>query len=210
MAARVQPNSLRQRSVAIAVVAGAAVGIPTAGAAHSTPVTQLVPTPIGAGRQFHPGASNAAVVATRPVRSLTCSRAEVARKGVHLELFARGRVVIVPAGIGVSPPLARRGADVVSGRCSYPLRTLEPTGVIEVARSTRLTLGDFFAVWGRPLGAHRLVGFREPRSRVRAYVDGRRYGGALSTIVLRPHAEIVLELGPYIPPHAEYRFRSDL
>ena len=44
---------------------------------------------------------------------------------MHLELFAHRRVVIVPAGIGVD----RTG-------CVYPARTLEPTGVVEVAHGS--------------------------------------------------------------------------
>ena len=52
---------------------------------------------------------------------------------MHVELFANRRVVIVPAGIGIVPPLRRDGAYVLGGRCSYPLRTREPTGVVEVA-----------------------------------------------------------------------------
>jgi hypothetical protein len=128
-----------------------------------------------------------------------------------LEIFARGRDVVIPAGIGVAPPLRRNGAYVASGRCSYPARTREPTGVIEVADSAHLTLGDFFAIWQRPLGAQRLVGFRTDSSHpVRAYVDGRSYHGTPASIRLRRHAEIVLELGRYVPPHVSYRFRRGL
>ncbi len=179
--------------------------------AASSAAAALVPTPIGAGPAFRPEASSPAVALAQPVRSMSCAADEVPRVGVHLELFARGRVVIVPAGIGISPPLARRDAYVVSGRCSYPLRTREPTGVVEVSRSGRHTLGDFFAVWGKALSPSRLVGFRtDSQHPVRAYVDGKRYRGSPAAIVLRRHAEIVLELGPYIPPHAEFRFRRGL
>jgi len=83
--------------------------------------------------------------------------------------------------------------------------------VIEVARSRRLTLGDFFAVWQKPLSDRRLLNFRtSPADRVRAYVAGRRYRGAPASIRLRRHAEIVLEIGTYIPPHTFYRFRGGL
>jgi hypothetical protein len=34
-------------------------------------------------------------------------------------------------------------------RCRYPVRTLTPTGVLELDRPD-LTLGDFFAVWRMP------------------------------------------------------------
>ena len=155
---------------------------------------------------FYPDPSNALVERGLPVGALACTRRNMPRSGVHLELFARGRVVIVPSGIGVAPPIRRRGVYVVSGRCSYPARTREPTGVIELARSTRITLGDFFAVWGRPLSARCLLGFRSPPDgRVRAYVNGSRWHGDPRSIPLRRHDEIVLELGGYISPHGSYR-----
>src|SRR5207247_2614682 len=95
------------------------------------------PAPIGVGPGFRPAPG------AHPVSGLTCRAADTPRYGVHLELFSAGRVVIVPAGIGIAPPLHREGAYVRGGRCSYPLRTREPTGVIEVKRGSRLTLGQF-------------------------------------------------------------------
>jgi hypothetical protein len=130
---------------------------------------------------------------------------------VHIELFARGRVVIVPAGIGVAVPFRRSGAYVYPRGCSYPLRTLEPTGVVEVRAARRLVLGDLFAVWRQPLSTTRLVGFRTTRARpVRAYVAGRRWRGSPGAIPLRRHVEVVLELGAYIPPHSSFVFRPGL
>jgi hypothetical protein len=119
--------------------------------------------------------------------------------------------VIVPAGIGIAAPLRRHGPFVLAGSCSYPVRTREPTGVIEVSRSARVTLGDFFAVWGRPLTPQRLVGFRaQMGEHVRAYVDGLPWRGDVRGIPLRRHAEIVLELGPYVLPHSAYLFQKGL
>ena len=179
----------------------------SAGAAAAT----VIPTPIGVGPRFQPGSSTPSTVHGLRVGSFTCARSRVSRNGVHLELFANDRVVVVPAGIGIAAPLQLRRGDVVSGGCSYPARTREPTGVIEIVRSTRLTLGDFFEIWGQPLGPHRLVGFRSDSAHaVRAYVDGRRVVGALEAVPLRRHAEIVLELGRYVRPHTTYRFRSGL
>ena len=162
-----------------------------------------VPSPIGVGPRYHPAAE------TVPVSGLRCSSAEVPRFGVHLELFADRRVVIVPAGIGIAPPLRRQGAYVLGGRCSYPLRTREPTGVVEIVRGASLTLGELFEVWGQPLSKNRLVGFSS-RSPILAFVDGRRFAGDPWTIPLRPHAEIVLELGGYVPPHSAFLFRKGL
>jgi hypothetical protein len=160
-----------------------------------------VPVPIGTGPLYHPAP------AAHPVKGLACSRAETPRVGVHIELFANRRVVIVPAGIGIAPPLRRDGAYVLGGRCSYPVRTREPTGVVEVARGARLFLGDLFAVWNRPLSATRLVGFT---GRVHAYVGGRPWRADVRAIPLTRHAQIVLEVGGHVPPHRSYTFRKGL
>jgi hypothetical protein len=160
-------------------------------------LTAPVPTPIGVGPAFHPPALSRAVAAAASVGGFRCGVGG-ARFGVHVELFAAGRVVIVPAGIGVAPPWRRDGAYVRSGRCSYAARTREPTGVIEVGRPG-LTIGDFFALWGQRLGRYR-----------RGYVDGRRWRGQLAAIPLRRYAEIVLQVGPYIRPHTSFLFRKGI
>ena len=132
-----------------------AAGCAALGAAAAPPI----PTPIGKGPRFQPSATHFAVRAGKPVDGLRCARG-AKRYGVHLELFARGLVVIVPAGIGVARPFERRGAYVYPRGCSYPVRTVDPTGVLEVDASRRLVLGDLFRIWNRPLSATRLVGFR--------------------------------------------------
>jgi hypothetical protein len=124
---------------------------------------------------------------------------------VHLELFARRLVLLVPAGIGVAPPVERDGAYVLGGRCLYPLRTLDPTGVVEVASPRPLRLGDLFRLWGQPLGQRRLAGFRSGRALL-AFVNGMRFHGDPRAIPLRGHDEIVLEIGGYVPPHTSYLF----
>jgi hypothetical protein len=137
------------------------------------------PTPIGTGPKFHPPAH------TRPA-GVSCARTR--RHGVHIELFARNRVIIVPAGI--------------RHRC---MRTRWPVGIIEVRGQH--TLGDFFRVWGQPLSRTRLVGFRTTAAHpVRAYIGGRRWHGPLGAIPLRRHANIVLQLGRYIRPHPTFLF----
>jgi hypothetical protein len=151
----------------------------------------LYPWPIGAGARYHPAALTATVDRSRPVAGMTCGD-EGASFRVHLELFAGRRVVIVPAGIGIS----RRG-------CVYPVRTHAPTGVVEVMRGTRRTLGDLFAVWGRRLGRD---GFLSFGGRVSAFVGGHRRSGDPRRIVLTPHEQIVLEVGGYVAPHATYLF----
>jgi hypothetical protein len=154
--------------------------------------------PIGAGARFHPRAP------TR-VRG-RCEPTLGARFPVHLELFAANRVVIVPAGIGVAGPRRRVAGRINGARCFGDLVTLDPTGVVLV-RPGRRTLASMFRQWGEPLSTRALAGFAAPTgTAVRVYVDGRPRRGPLRAIRLTPDAEIVLELGPYVPPHARYAF----
>jgi len=164
-----------------------------------------VPTPIGVGPAYHPLPLAPAVRAAAPVAGLSCRHGAGSRYGVHVELFANRRVVIVPAGIGIAPPHRLDGAYVRGGRCSYAVRTRAPTGVVEVLRGSRLSLGDLFSIWGRPLTRTRLAGFRSAAGLV-AFVDGRRWNGDPRAIPLRRHAEIVLEIGGFVPAHRSFLF----
>jgi hypothetical protein len=183
------------------VIAGGLL-LPAVGAAAGPP---LVPTPIGVGPGYRLAPTSAAVGAARPVGSLGCAPTSPLRFRAHVELFARKRVLIVPAGIGVAPPLRRDGAVVLGGKCLYGLRTREPTGVVEVGKARGLTVGDLFRVWGQRLGSHRIAGFGSANP-VLVFVNGRRLTVDPRTVPLRRHDEIVLEIGGYIPPHRSYLF----
>jgi hypothetical protein len=137
---------------------------------------------------------------------MRCTRVQSRAYGIHLELYGRGLVVPIPAGIGIAPPQTRSGAYVRTGACWYPLRTYEPTGVAVVAATAR-TLGSLFDVWGQPLSANRMASFSGP---VSAFVGGRRWRGSPRAIPLTRHAEIVLESGGYVVPHPAYRFPPGL
>jgi hypothetical protein len=150
----------------------------------------VVPVPVGPGPRYRPAA---VARAGRPLDTLTCGPAGRTFR-VHVELFANRRVVVVPAGIGVA-----------STGCVYPARTLTPTGIIEVAAGSRLRLRDLFALWGRRLGARTLLSFRSA-SPARAYVGGRRFAGQPAAVPLTPGAQIVVELGAYVPPHPTFLF----
>jgi hypothetical protein len=185
------------------------VSFAATGALAASPA--IVPVPIGSGKLYHPDPNTIRVGAQQDVAGLACSRSLGERFGAHLELFGHGKVVLVPAGIGIAPPLRADGPFVTGGACSYPARTREPTGVIEVAHGPRITLRNFFALWGQPLDLRRLAGFYAVGSeRVRAWVNGRRWRSDPGAIPLRPHDEIVLELGGFVEPHASYRFRKGL
>jgi hypothetical protein len=164
------------------------------------------PWPIGASPAFRLPAAPPAVRAGERVAGFTCV-SSARRYGVHLELFVRRQVLIVPAGIGVAAPWRTGFGRVRPLGCTYPLRTLDPTGTVEVAAPA--TLGDFFRVWGQALGPRRLAGFRS-RQRVLAFVDGRLRRGDPRRIALARHTNVVLELGGYVPPHPRYLFPGGL
>ena len=97
------------------------------------------------------------------------------------------------------------GAVATGGRCRYPIWTDDPTGIVHVTTGTDATLAQLFAVWGQPLGARRMCGFRSRRPVV-AYVDGRRWRRDVRRVPLRAHAEIVVEIGRRVAPHRTYVF----
>lgn len=159
-------------------------------------VAGLQPTPIGRGPLYHPLARGPAPAA------VACLSAPL-RHGlrVHLELFGRKRVVIVPAGIGVRDPVLSLG-NVTRARCRARIWTVDPTGVVWLDRGGE-RLGSVFAVWGEPLGPTRLAGFRGP---VSVFVNGAHRRGDPRRLVLHDGDEIVLEVGGFVPPHASFRF----
>ena len=167
--------------------AGAGTGLPAALVAQMRP--------IGHSPRFHPGVSG-------PVPG-PCRSSLGRRVGAHVELFAANRVVLIARGIGLRAPRVYDGR-VTAARCYGALVTLDPTGVVYVRSGTPMTLGDLFTAWGQPLSRRRLASFTGRR--VAIFVNGRARGGDPRTVPLSPHAEIVLEVGPFVPPHPSYTF----
>jgi hypothetical protein len=129
------------------------------------------------------------------------------RDGVHVEVFADNRVLLLPAGIGTGPPFTALDGRIIRAKCYGALVTLDPTGVVLVRAGADGTLGALFRSWGEPLSATSLASFSAPaRSRVAVFVNGRQWRGAPSAVPLTRHAEIVLEVGPRVPPHPSYAF----
>jgi hypothetical protein len=199
------------RWVAVAVVAAvvvAAVVVAVAGCGSerkpgspvSIPASLVAEArPIGRGVRFDP--------AVRGRVLGQCRQALGPRSGVHVEVFAADRVVLLGAGIGTRPPRRFSYGRVTAAGCYGELVTLEPTGLLLLRPGARLSVGDLFRSWGQSLTAREMAGFRVPAgSRVRAYVSGRRWTGPVARIPLVSHAEIVLEIGPYVPPHSAYSF----
>jgi hypothetical protein len=197
--------SVRFAAAAGALLSGASLLVGCGSTPRPAPDVGLPPAlvaearPIGRGARFHPPA-------TGPVTG-RCRPGLGTRIGVHVELFAANRVVLVPAGIGTRPPRSFSAGRISRARCYGALVTLEPTGVVLVRARARLLLSDLFRAWGQPLSPTRLASFpASTGAHVATFVDGRRWRGSPGSVPLRRHAEIVLEVGPHVPPHAAYTF----
>lgn len=153
--------------------------------------------PIGRGIRFHPGVSGPVVG--------RCSATLGDREEAHVELFGANRVVLLGAGIGTRPPRRMLDGRVVRAACFGSLVTLDPTGTVYFRPGTRVTLGELFTAWGQALSATRIASFTG--GRVVVYVDGQiRSLRSPRSLPLTDHAEIVLEVGPHVPPHTHFTF----
>jgi hypothetical protein len=198
------------RAVRIAVVPMAAAAVVSACGSSQPPArptaTAAIPRsllsearPIGTGPRF-------TLPASGPVAG-PCQRSLGPRVGVHVEVFAANQVLLLPAGIGARRPWAMVNGAVTSARCYGALVTLDPTGLVLVRPGARLTLADLFRSWGEPLSRTRLASFSAPAgTQVAVFVDGRRRNVGPASVPLTRHAEIVLEVGPHVPPHSSYAF----
>jgi len=167
------------------------------------PAEPPAPPPVSREPGFVLPAASPAVVDGRVVAGMRCARGRAAG-AVHVEIFVNRRVLLLPAGIGLRPPLRRIGSSrLAGGACAYPLSTLDPTGTVFVDRARDRVLGDLFAVWGQRLSARRLLSFA---GRVRAFRNGREWRGDPRRVPLARHDSIVLEIGGYVRPHARYLF----
>jgi len=184
----------------------AALGLGGCGSAQRTPADSGPPAelvaqarPIGRGANFHPPARGPVIGRCTPDLG--------PRTGVHVELFAANRVVLVAAGIGTRPPLAMSAGRIARARCYGDLVTLEPTGVVQVRTGSALRLAELFRSWGQPLSGTRLGPFTaDAGMRVQVFVNGQPWRGAPQDVPLVSHSEIVLEVGPHVPPHRSYTF----
>ena len=117
-----------------------------------------------------------------PTGAINCDSHEGAATHIHtgLAIVLGGQPTIVPADIGVPTG------------CLYWLHTHEARGVLHVESPVpdrTFVLGDFFAVWGKPLSATTLL---DKTGTIRVWVDGKRFSGDPATIPLRDRQTIVL------------------
>ena len=139
------------------------------------------------------------------VDGVGCSAGEqvVYHVHTHLSVYVGGRLRPIPAGIDIVDPRAEPTAEgpfVEASHRYYWLHVHTQDGIIHIeSPSVRTyTLGQFFDIWGQPLGPDR-VG---PMSgRLTVFVDGRRYRGDPRRITLGSHETVQIDVGaPVVAP----------
>jgi hypothetical protein len=159
-----------------------------------------VPVPSGP-----PLASTATVASGKPVDGISCDTSEqlVFHIHAHLTVFVNGAARQVPAAIGIPGAQAQNtptGPFIASGTCFYWLHTHAADGIVHIESPVHrtFTLGDFFDIWGQPLGPDQ-VG--PAHGAVTALYNGQVYVGNPRNIPLEKHAQIQLQVGkPLIAP----------
>lgn len=121
----------------------------------------------------------------------------------HLTILLDGVNVIVPAGIGITPPRTAEQGFITGGTCFYWLHTHDNSGVIHVESPTSqlYTLGQFFNIWGETLTSTQIATFAiTPDKPLHVFLNGQPYTQPVDQMQLTAHALITLEIGNQVPP----------
>src|SRR5262249_36886560 len=121
----------------------------------------------------------------------------------HLTIFVNGQQRQVPAGIGIPGAVTTQtqsGPIVGSGTCFYWLHTHAADGIVHVESpvTRTFTLGQFFALWGRPLGSDQ-VG--PAHGTVTVTVNGKVFQGNPRDVPLGSRENLQVQVGkPLVQP----------
>jgi hypothetical protein len=159
-------------------------------------------------------ASPASTATGKTVDGISCDTAEqsVYHIHAHLTVFVNGAARQIPAAIGIPGAQAQNtptGPFIESGSCFYWLHTHAADGIIHIESPVHrtYTLGDFFDIWGQPLGPDQVGPAHGP---VTAMYNGQVYRGDPRNIPLEKHAQIQLEVGKPLVSPASITFPSGL
>lgn len=189
--------------VAAAVVVGGGGGPPASpGLRSAAPVAQIsspvvrTPVPPSTAPTVDPSAEPV-------IDGVACDPSEQVTHHVHAHLNVRveGEPMIVPGDVGVR------------STCLYWLHTHQPHGVIHVeAPAPRtFTLGQFFAVWGKPLDGSHVGDWTVPSgSKTWTFVNRLRRDGDPRSIELEDLTAIELQIGPAPLDPLPYTFPAEL
>ncbi len=152
-----------------------------------------------------PLASTATKATGGTVDGISCQTSEqtIFHIHAHLTVFVDGAARQIPAGIGIPGAKAQstpQGPFISSGTCFYWLHTHAADGIIHIESPVHrtFTLGDFFDIWGQPLGPQQVGPLT---GRVIALYDNKVFRGNPRDLPLNAHAQIQLDIGtPRIAP----------
>lgn len=161
--------------------------------------------PEGVAIQHVPDLASADTTASgAPVDGITCrtTTQQVVKYHIHIhvDVFVNGHQERIPAGAGIPTPRFTEHFpsglfydNSVTG-CLYWLHVHANDGIIHVESPYKHTfvLGNFFDVWGQPLGPDQ-VG--PAQGLVVSFENGRRVKGNPRDIPLLPHATVQLDVG---------------
>jgi hypothetical protein len=164
------------------------------------------PGPEGVPLQHVPDLASAdSTVHGTPVDGITCRKGMQAdvigyHIHVHLDIFVNGRQARIPAGAGIVRPRSVTNQpggpfyDNTLTSCLYWLHVHADDGIIHVESPSKQTfdLGQFFDIWGQPLGPDQVGPASGP---VVAFVNGTRFAGNPRDIQLLSQDVIQLDVG---------------
>ncbi len=104
----------------------------------------------------------------------------------HLDIFADGESVSIPASLGLTPTAASS------------LHTHSSSGILHVetdAEEATFTLGALFTLWGVRLSESCIGSYCAPTTSIVAYVDGQPWDGNIGEVPLAPHQQISVVIG---------------
>ena len=123
-----------------------------------------------------------------PIDGIRCDSQEGAVEHIHshLQIFLHGKVLVVPAQIGIP----------TTGLCLYWLHTHANDGIIHIESPVKqaFTLGEFFDIWSQPLDRTHAASAVAPTG-LAITVNGKPYSGDPRKIVLADRQEIVINAG---------------
>jgi hypothetical protein len=201
---RTTPTWLWAAILAVVLAGGVAVILSASGSSSSSGSSPVGP----------PLASVSSAATGQMVDGIKCENLEQLAYHVHshLAVFVNGHARGIPEGIGIAPPRqtvnGATGTYVVAGSCFYWLHAHTADGIIHIESPTQktYTLGNYFDIWGQPLGPTQ-VG--PAHGTVIAYVDGQRFSGDPRDIKVGNHVKIQLDVGKDVAPRP-YTFEPGL
>jgi hypothetical protein len=103
----------------------------------------------------------------------------------HLTIVADKQMITLPAGIGIDRTRS----------CMTSLHTHDASGIIHVESPIKkdFTLGDFFAVWNKPLSSDQILDYKVDQGHgLKFYVDGKE-STEFENVLLQDHQELFID-----------------